>query len=307
MRKGFNIFQPERGARVLSSAAMTPASPSYDRYGADLPVSLVVLSVPHAGRDYPLALRAALRVPLAAVTVLEDRHVDAVALAARGGETMLVQRRARAWIDLNRSEQERDPAIDEGAAWTALPIASAKLRGGLGLVPRRVAGAGELWRRRLDAYDVAARIREDHRPYHAALAEALAAARARFGTAVLLDIHSMPSLGPDQPQIVIGDRFGQSAGGRFVSAIEAVARAGGIKVGLNAPYAGGHILDAHARPSGGVHAIQIEFDRALYLDPAGDSPGDGLAETARLLRGMIGAVADEALLFATPATAIAAE
>ncbi|MFX7198018.1 N-formylglutamate amidohydrolase, partial [Acinetobacter baumannii] len=81
----------------------------------------------------------------------------------------------------------------------------AKLRGGLGLVPRRVAGAGELWRRRLDANDVNARIRNDHRPYHAALACALAAARARFGTAVLLDIHSMPSLGPDQPRLVIGD------------------------------------------------------------------------------------------------------
>ncbi len=279
----------------MTSLPPSPPPLSFDRHGAELPASPVVLSVPHAGRDYPLALRAALRVPLAAATVLEDRHVDAVALAARGQETLLVQRRARAWIDLNRSEQERDPAIDEGAAWTSLPAASAKLRGGLGLVPRRVAGAGELWRRRLDAYDVAARIRDDYRPYHAALAEALAAAQARFGTAVLLDIHSMPSLGPDQPRIVIGDRFGQSAAGRVVAAIEGVARASGIEVALNTPYAGGHILDAHARPAGHVHAVQIEFDRALYLDPAGDAPGAGLAKTARLLRCMILAVADEAM------------
>ncbi|MBP2277338.1 MULTISPECIES: N-formylglutamate amidohydrolase [Sphingomonas] len=273
---------------------MTAPECAFDRHGDDPPTSPIVLSVPHAGRDYPLALRAALRVPLAAATVLEDRYIDAVALAAHRDETLFVQRRARAWIDLNRSEQERDPAIDEGAAWTALPLASAKLRGGLGLVPRRVAGAGELWRRRLDAQDVAARIRDDHRPYHAALALALAAARARFGTAVLLDIHSMPSLGPDQPRLVIGDRFGRSAGTRFIAAIEAVAARHGVMAALNTPYAGGHILDTHARPASGVHAIQIEFDRSLYLDPAGDRPGDTLPAVARLLRDMIDALADEA-------------
>ncbi|WP_404367613.1 N-formylglutamate amidohydrolase [Sphingomonas sp. MMS24-J45] len=277
---------------------MTASSPSFDRYGDPVPSSPVVLSVPHAGRDYPLALRTALRVPIAAVTILEDRHVDAVALAAHalglGRETMLVQRRARAWIDLNRSELERDPAIDEGAVWTALPRLSAKVRGGLGLVPRRVMGAGELWRRRLDAHDVAARIRQDHRPYHAQLASELAAARARFGTAVLLDVHSMPSLGPGKPRIVIGDRFGRSAHSRFVAAIESVAHSADHAVALNAPYAGGHILETHARPADGIHAVQIEFDRSLYLDPAGDGPGDGLAATAALLRRMIDVLADEA-------------
>ncbi|BCA58988.1 N-formylglutamate amidohydrolase [Sphingomonas sp. HMP6] len=273
---------------------MAASSPSFDRYGSVLPASPVVLSVPHAGRDYPLALRAALRVPMAAVTILEDRHIDAVALAAHSGETMLIQRRARAWIDLNRSELERDPAIDEGAVWTALSQTSSKVRGGLGLVPRRVAGAGELWRRRLDAYDVAARIREDHRPYHAELATALAAAQARFGAAVLLDLHSMPSLGPGKPRIVIGDRFGRSANACFVAAIEAVVEATGHPVALNTPYAGGHILESHARPTSGVHAVQIEFDRSLYLDPAGDGPGDGLAATAAVLRRIIDTLAEAA-------------
>lgn len=277
---------------------MTASSSPFDRYGDAFPASPVVLSVPHAGREYPLALRTALRVPMTAVTILEDRHVDAVALAAHGlglgRETMLVQRRARAWIDLNRSELERDPAIDEGAVPTALRQASAKVRGGLGLVPRRVAGAGELWRRRLDAEDVASRIRSDHRPYHAQLAQDLAAARARFGAAVLLDLHSMPTLGPGKPRIVIGDRFGRSAGTRFVAAIELVAQTAGYTVALNTPYAGGHILESHARPAGGVHAVQIELDRSLYLDPAGDGPGDGLAATAVLLRRMIDALADEA-------------
>ncbi|GHH22900.1 MULTISPECIES: N-formylglutamate amidohydrolase [Sphingomonas] len=282
---------------------MASLPPSFERYGDDPPASPVVLSVPHAGRDYPVALQAALRVPLNAVTVLEDRYIDAVALAAHARETMFIQRRARAWIDLNRSEQERDPMIDEGATWTSQPLATAKLRGGLGLIPRRVAGAGELWRRRLDGYDVAARIRDDHRPYHAALATALAAARARFGVAILLDVHSMPTLGAGAPRIVLGDRFGRSAASRFVAVAEETAKASGHAVARNAPYAGGHILDTQARPGAGVHALQIEFDRTLYLDAAGDQPGDGMPAIARLLRAIIDALADEA----TAGLALAAE
>lgn len=279
---------------------------SFDRYGTDEPASPVILSVPHAGRDYPLALRAALRVPLVALTPLEDRHIDAVAIAAQRQETMLVQRVARAWIDLNRSEQERDPGMDDGASHQAMPQQSARMRGGLGLVPRRVSGVGEIWRRRLDGDEVVARIMLDHRPYHAALADALARARARFGTAVLLDLHSMPPLTRAQgpARIVLGDRFGRSAATRFVHRLESEILAAGITPGLNAPYAGGHILDVQGRPTAGIHAIQIEFDRTLYLDPALDGPGDGMAAMVALLRRMIDAVADEAL--ALPG-AIAAE
>ena len=261
---------------------MAESALSFDRYGPDEPESPVILSVPHAGRDYPLALRAALRVPVAALIPLEDRHIDAVAILARRNETMLVQRVARAWIDLNRSEQERDPGIDDGASRQAMPIQSARMRGGLGLVPRRVSGAGDIWRRRLDGDEVMARIEMDHRPYHAALAEALRRARSRFGIAVLLDLHSMPPLTPTQgkARIVLGDRFGRSAATRFVHRLENEIRADGISTALNAPYAGGHILDAQARPTAGIHAIQIEFDRSLYLDPALDGPGDGLTAIA---------------------------
>jgi len=272
------------------------SSPSFHRHGPEDPVSPVVLSVPHAGRDYPLQLRAALRVPLSALRPLEDRHVDALALAARGGETLFVADRARAWIDLNRAEHERDPKLDDGASMKSQPL-SAKLRSGLGLVPRRVSAAGDIWRHRLSGEEVTARIHADHRPYHAALAAALAAARQRFGVAVLLDVHSMPPLGPagTAPRIVLGDRFGRSAASRFLSRLEGVARAHGIACAVNAPYSGGHILDAHADPRMSIHAIQIEFDRTLYLDAALDQPGPGLRPIARALRAMIDAIADEAL------------
>lgn len=280
-----------------------PAAPPFDLYGPADPISPVVLSVPHAGRDYPLALRAALRVPVEALRPLEDRHVDTLALAAIGRETMLVQRRARAWIDLNRAENERDPQIDAGADRRAAGLQSAKLRGGLGLIPRRLASVGEIWRRKLDGEEVMARIASDHRPYHAALAAALERARARFGVAVLLDLHSMPPLASGAG-IVLGDRFGRSAGSRFVWRLEAETLAAGVACAVNTPYAGGHILDRHASPSNDVHAVQVELDRASYLDAALDAPGPGLMAMAALLRRMIDALADEAL--ALPA-ALAAE
>ena len=264
---------------------------SFRVLGSPSPASPVVLSVPHAGRDYPLSLRAALRAPFASLAALEDRHVDAIALAARERETLLLQEIPRAWIDLNRAEHERDPLLDEGARPANL---SAKVRAGLGIVPRRTTVAGELWRRRLGADEVEARIAADHRPYHGALAETLAQARDRFGTAVLLDIHSMPPIAGGRARIVLGDRFGRAASARFVHRMEAVLEAADMPYAINTPYAGGHILERHGRPHDRIHAIQLEIDRSLYLDDRLDAPGPGLATVTRLVRATIDALADEA-------------
>lgn len=303
MRNPLKIFQPLAPCRALRRAITLAAMPAYDRIGPAVPESPVVLSVPHAGREYPPQIAALLRVPADALVALEDRHIDAVALAAQRREVALVQRRARAWIDLNRDERERDPRLDDGAVGRGVGE-SAKVRSGLGLVPRRTAAAGDLWRGRLSGADVAQRIAEDHRPYHAALAEALAAARARFGTAVLLDLHSMPSLGRGEAQVVLGDRFGRSAAARFVGRAEAVARGLGFGVAINSPYAGGHILDRHGRPPSGVHALQLEIDRACYLDARGRALGTGFAAVVTLVRETILALADEAL---APTLPLAAE
>jgi len=272
--------------------------PTFDRYGPDEPVSPVVVSVPHAGRDYPSAMQALLTVPVARLTTLEDRHVDAVASLAVGQEAMIVARRARGWIDLNRSPlRDRDPQVDAGADPRGFAAqASDKVRSGIGLIPRRAGGAENMWRRKLTDAEVAARIGEDHAPYHAALDAALAGARARFGVALLLDLHSMPPLPGVMPaQVVLGNRHGHSAAALFTDVAAGVVRDAGLRVAINHPYAGGYILASHARPRAGIHALQLEIDRSLYLDELFDQPGSGVAATAAWVRSMIDALAQAAL------------
>ncbi len=262
---------------------ITPApEPPFVRLGPELPISPVILSVPHAGRDYPAALLAATRLPRARLELLEDRFADRlIETAVAGGATALVARRARAWIDLNRDERELDQAMVAGAATTA-GLQTPRMRGGLGLIPRRVGATGEIYRSPLEAADVAARIADDHHAWHAALAHLLAAAQARFGIAVLLDVHSMPPTSAASG-IVLGDRHGGSAGARFVAAIEQEARAAGLPVVRNDPYAGGYITERHGRPAAGRHAIQLEVDRSLYLAPGLRLPGPGIERIGRFI------------------------
>lgn len=265
---------------------------SFDILGPEIPESPVVISVPHAGRDYPYALRANLRVPEELLVTLEDRHVDIVAIGARERETLIVQRLGRAWIDLNRAEHERDPTVDDGAPCSH---PSAKVRGGLGIVPRRTGRAGELWRRPFSGEEIVTRIAADHRPYHVALRNLLIRTRERFGCAVLLDLHSMPPIAQGNTRIVTGDRFGRSCAVRFVRRTEAVVAAAGLRHARNTPYAGGHILERHGNPAGHIHAIQLELDRSLYLDRALDRPGTGVDAMVTMIRAVIDALTDEAL------------
>lgn len=254
----------------------------------------VILSVPHAGRDYPAELTLRLRPPVERLVSLEDRMVDAVARGIAGVATVIA-RRPRAWIDLNRHETEFDPGMIEDGPPASRVNLSSKVRSGLGLVPRRLSGVGELWRGRLPAAQLARRIAEDHQPYHARLAELLAQARARHGVAILVDLHSMPPLA-EGAQLVIGTRFGLSAAPAFIAPVIAAATRAGLSVQENSPYAGGHIVERHGDPRRNVHALQLELDRTLYLDRALDrcDPA-GLARSQAFLRDAIGRLADAAL------------
>ena len=259
---------------------------------AQLPV---LVAVPHAGRDYPDAMMANLRVAPHVLERLEDRHADLLLTgAAAAGCATLTAHVARAWIDLNRAPSEVDPQMIIDAPRAAYAQASAKVRGGLGLVPRRLADHGELWQGPLPRAAITERISSLHEPYHRALSVALSALRARFGAALLIDLHSMPPLKPEGTlpvaRIVIGDRYGRAAGARLCDlAIQTLAQRG-FDVALNHPYAGGYVLERHGRPASAIHALQVEVDRSLYLDaalrdagPGLDDVSDAIAELARVL------------------------
>ena len=273
-----------------------PSVPAFRRLGPDSAVSPVLLSVPHAGRDYPASLISAARLPLARLETLEDRLVDRLVWrAVEAGSGAIVAEAPRAEIDLNRDERELDPGMIVPRPHASTILDSPRMRGGLGLVPARMSGAGAIWRERIPAADIARRIARIHRPYHAALAEQLAALRARFGVAVLLDCHSMPPRSDGgQAQIVLGDRHGSSMAPRLVAAAEAAVAAAGFSVARNAPFAGGYITARHGRPRAGVHALQLEIDRSLYLGPDLRTPGPGFDRVCRLIEAVAAALAAEA-------------
>ncbi len=285
--------------------ADSPHQLPFRRLGPLQPVSPVVLSVPHAGRSYSDALLAAARLPRGKLETLEDRLVDRLIWrAVAAGAAAVIADAPRAEIDLNRDERELDPALVVPRPHETALFESARTRGGLGLVPDRIAGAGPIWRQRLSARELARRVETIHRPYHHALEQALAAARERFGTAILLDCHSMPPRGGGQAAVVLGDRHGTSAAPELTNAAVRAVDEAGFAVARNAPYAGGHITERHGHPAQGVHALQIEIDRALYLGPDLRSPGHGFDAVSRLIASVADAVGRLEL---EPPQAIAAE
>lgn len=274
-------------------------------YNAETIAAPVLLSVPHAGRDYASELVGNLRVPAAELLRLEDRYADRLVQPAIAASfAAIVAHSPRAWIDLNRAEDDVDVQMlgGEGRPLSANP--SAKTRGGLGLVPRRLQSCGELWRRPWSGDDVQRRLSTVHRPFHEAVSRLLAAMRERFGIAILLDVHSMPPIPPRamagddiarMPQIVVGDRFGRSAASIYAELVLAHVRGQQLDGALNNPYPGDFILARHGHPQRGVHALQLEIDRSLYLDSALRDPGQGLSRTARLVHGIAALLADQAL------------
>ena len=261
----------------------------------------VLIAVPHAGRAYPGSLLERMRNPGFAALRLEDRYVDLLAenIAAATGATLLVANAPRAMIDLNRAADDIDwemfgmGAPPDVGSYTP----GRRARSGLGLIPRRLPGIGELWKRRHDEQDLAARISGIHEPYHSSLENALAQLRDRWGAALLLDLHSMPPLalrgGHAPPEFVLGDRFGASCHGSLVGSVFTYFAEMRRGAAHNRPYAGGYVLERHAAPNDGLHALQLEIDRSSYLDSRLTEPGKGFAAMAHLLAGLVRRLAVE--------------
>ncbi|MBB4856900.1 N-formylglutamate amidohydrolase [Novosphingobium chloroacetimidivorans] len=274
------------------------------RTWGDEPSSLpVVISVPHAGRAYPRALLRDMRHPESSALKLEDRYVDRLArvVAQDTGAALLIAQAPRAMIDLNRAPEDVDWEMF-GRAARSEPRpdpANRRARTGLGLIPRRLPGIGELWRRRHEEAELAERITQIHAPYHARLSAMLKTHQERWGAVLLLDLHSMPPLvarvGQPAAEFVIGDRFGTTCHGSLVGAAFSHLAQADRPAAHNRPYAGGYVLERHADVRSGIHAMQVEVDRSAYLDTRMAEPGAGFDDVAKVLTGMVRRLAQSVL------------
>jgi N-formylglutamate amidohydrolase len=244
----------------------------------------VLLSVPHSGRDYPDWLLALASAGKASLTLLEDPLVDRLVWrAVQRGCGAVIARTPRAAIDCNRAEDEIDPSVIDGARRDNV---TARARGGLGIVPARTQQHGYLWRRAVSQAQLEERIVQAHRPYHQAIEEQLALLLDRFGCALLLDCHSMPPPPAGVPPVVFGDGRGRTAEAWLSQEALAIARRSGFEACLNDPFAGGHVIERHAAPARGVHALQIELDRRCYLGETFKSAGPGFDAAATLIEAL---------------------
>ena len=241
----------------------------------DLPreiTSCVTVASPHSGCHYSAAFLGASVLDERTIRSSEDAFIDRLIEAAPTlGAPLLAAEWPRAYLDLNRATDELDPGVIDGVG---RGLQTPRINSGLGVVPRVVANGRAIYRGKLTRAEAEARIAQIWHPYHAELDRLLNTARASFGQAVLIDMHSMPHEaldsvarpGTPRPEVVLGDRFGASADTAIVDVLEQGFLEAGLVVSRNAPFAGAYITQRYGRPTKGFHAIQVEIDRALYMD-----------------------------------------
>ncbi len=277
------------------------------------------LNSPHSGRIYPPAFLSASRLDALSIRRSEDSFVDEIFSGApRLGAPMLKANFPRAYLDTNREPYELDPAMFHDALPPHANTRSVRVAGGLGTIARVVADSTEIYRAPLSYAEADHRIRTLYMPYHQALSDLLETTFRRFGCAVLLDCHSMPSLagpfeddmGTSRADIVLGDRYGVSAAPALTDTAERILTDLGYSVVRNTPYAGGFNTEHYGRPAQGHHALQIEINRALYMDEARVTRAAGLNRLTRDMGEFVARLAlmDRAFLAPTsPPSALSAE
>lgn len=235
----------------------------------------LVFASPHSGRAYPPAFLAQSRLDPLALRRSEDAFIDEIFdTAVAFGAPLLRAHFPRVYVDPNREAFELDATMFDGPLPDYVNTASPRVAAGLGTVARVVTNGEEVYRERLAFRQVRQRIQDLYFPYHTALQSLLAATMARFGVCLLIDCHSMPSVGGPMDSdrgkrrvdFVLGDRFGTSCAADVIGAAEAEVKRLGYSVQRNVPYAGGYTTAHYGQPRQGVHALQIEVNRALYMD-----------------------------------------
>jgi N-formylglutamate amidohydrolase len=232
----------------------------------------VIFSSPHSGRDYTSDFLQTTLLDARIIRSSEDAYVDQLFAAAPAcGAPLISARVPRAFIDLNRAPDELDPALIEGIARSPH---NPRVSSGLGVIPRVVANGRHIYRGKMTLEQAEARITQFWHPYHTALRHLMDESHARFGEAIVIDCHSMPHEaieaharpGTPRPDVVLGDRFGAAAGRDVMERIEAAFASAGLRVVRNSPFAGAYITQAYGRPARRQHVVQVEVDRALYLN-----------------------------------------
>jgi N-formylglutamate amidohydrolase len=232
----------------------------------------LVFNSPHSGRIYPSTFLAASRLDSLALRRSEDAYVEELfAFVTELGAPLLYAHFPRAYLDVNREPYELDPVLFRDGLPHYANTQSVRVVGGLGTIARIVSESDEIYREPLSVGAALERINRLYTPYHETLRDLLLAAQNEFGLAVLIDCHSMPSSpmadqGGGRPDFVLGDRFGTSCGGELIRLAASELKALGYVVALNKPYAGGYITEHYGRPHKGQHVLQIEINRALYMD-----------------------------------------
>jgi N-formylglutamate deformylase len=231
-----------------------------------------VFNSPHSGSVYPHAFLAATRLDVSTLRRSEDSFVDELVAGVVGrGYPLMRAHFPRCYVDVNREPYELDPRMFDGRLPSFANTRSMRVAGGLGTVARVVGESQEIYGQRIPVEDAIRRIESLYKPYHRALRRLFARQHREFGAAVLIDCHSMPSTAgakDERPRadIVLGDRYGTSCVPAVAEAIEALLRGRGYVVSRNKPYAGGFITEHYGNPAVGLHAIQLELNRALYMD-----------------------------------------
>src|SRR5258705_5863580 len=231
-----------------------------------------VFNSPHSGSVYPLAFLSASRLDVATLRRSEDSFVDELVRGVVAqGHPLMRAHFPRCYVDVNREPYELDPRMFEGRLPSFANTRSMRVAGGLGTVARVVGDAQEIYHQRIPVDEAIRRIEGLYKPYHRALRRLFTRVHRDFGAAILIDCHSMPSLAGSRDErpradIVLGDRYGTSCVPVVAETVESTLRAQGYSVSRNKPYAGGFITEHYGNPAAGLHAIQLELNRALYMD-----------------------------------------
>lgn len=258
----------------------------------------VIFSSPHSGRRYSADFLAQTQLDSHSIRSSEDAFVDLlIDTAPTCGAPLIAAQAPRAFIDLNRAEDELDPGVIDGIA---RGMHNPRISSGLGVIPRVVANGRAIYRGKIPLSDAQTRITRFWHPYHRALRNLIRQSQERFGEAVLIDVHSMPHEAIEahakpgflRPQVILGDRFGATAGRDVMDRVEAAFVGAGLRVVRNAPFAGAYITQAYGRPLQSQHVVQVEIDRALYLDEARVEPNADFAAFRRLMAHVVADLAE---------------